>query len=155
MKPIVSAREFDLCTSMSDFVIWPTDDADSFVANSDLHAAFHALGLNIDPRKLYLQYFNETPIGSGETHIYWGASQECVLSVNFHREETEQLDLVAFSIRSDERSLQQVREYLLRFFNQASCQIAFQQLSFSTRLRSSLDAHSQPSLIESSSRSDT
>jgi hypothetical protein len=140
MNPIVLAREFDVCVSMNDFVSWPDGNDGEFVANVDLQGVIGALGIDLDIGDLYVRYFKNTQLGSGDVHVFRSPANESnIFVVDLYRELTEQLDLVAFSIRCDETCCQTVLKHLRQFFDRASCQVAFEQLGYSQRLRARLD----------------
>lgn len=142
---IVCANEFDICVSMSDLVSWTEDEHSP---NADLAAALRAAGIELDIAKLYDCYFESTPMGAGDVHVYSCAVNESLLVIDLYRDLTEQLDLITASLRIDKARLNLTLPPLRRFFDAAECQVLFSQSSHSQRLRSLLDESRYPLLVE-------
>lgn len=60
------------------------------------------------------------------------------------------MDIVSFAVGCDEICLPTVREKLRAFFDRASCQIRYEEASYSSRLRSMIDAQKYPVTVEDS-----
>lgn len=133
MPSIVYANEFDICISMADLVSWVEDEHSP---NSDLEAALSAAGIDLDIAKLYDDYFECTPIGAGDVHVYSSFENESFMVIDLYRDLTDQLDLITVSLKIDKPLTHLVLPLLRRFFDAAECQILFSQSTHSQRLRS-------------------
>ncbi|WP_092295553.1 hypothetical protein [Pseudomonas sp. NFIX28] len=147
MPPIICANEFDICVSMPDFVTWAEDE---HIPNADLAVALKAMGIALNITELYDTYFDDTPVGAGDVHIYPSAENESFLVMDLYRDLTDQLDIVSFSLRVDQSALYLALPHLRRFFDAAECQIAFRQSSHSQQLRSLIDGGRYPVLFDES-----
>ncbi|MEJ7137414.1 hypothetical protein [Amphibiibacter pelophylacis] len=148
---VILARDFCLAVSMSDFVTWLSDDDHNFVENARFKAALNALGLTVDLRALQVTYFERTPVGTGDVDVYQPSkNSKNVFALNLYRDLTDQMDIVSFGIGCDEHCLSVVRENLRAFFDTASCQIHYEQASYSYDFRSMIDTQRYPVLIEDS-----
>lgn len=138
---IVAGTEFDVCVSISDFVIYPDENSDNSISQPTLLAVFDELGLAVSPRDLYARYFANEQLGTGSVEIYKSQMHaETVVAFNLYRDKFEQLDLVSFSLACSTETLPLVAARLRAFFDGAEYQIALQQVSHSSRLRKMLDA---------------
>lgn len=144
MPPIVHANEFDICVSMSDLVSWREDE---HFPNADLEAALSAAGIELDIAKLYDFYFDCTPMGAGDVHVYSSAANGSAMAIDLYRELTEQLDLIVVCLKIDKVLLNVALPFLRRFFDAAECQVLFSQTSHSARLRSLTDESRYPLLV--------
>ncbi|UZE36883.1 hypothetical protein LOY69_10455 [Pseudomonas sp. B21-059] len=147
MTPIICANELDLCVSMSDFVTWVEDEC---IPNADLAAALKAMGVTLNITELYDTYFDDTPVGAGDVHIYPSAENKSFLVIDLYRELTDQLDIVTASLKIESELLTLVLPHLRRFFDAAECQVAFRQSSHSQQLRSLIEEGRYPVLIDES-----
>lgn len=145
--PIICANEFDICISMPDLVTW-TDDAQT--PNADLAAALELLGIEIDIADLCDDYFNETPVGTGDVHVYASDDNDSILVIDLYRDTTDQLDIISLSLKIDPPLLTLALLPLRRFFDAAECQVAFRQSSHSQQLRSLIDESRYPVLVDES-----
>lgn len=141
MTPIICANEFDICVSMPDFVTWAQDGP---VPNADLAAALNTLGIALDIGKLYTSYFDDTPVGAGDVHIYPGTESASLLVIDLYRDPTDQLDIVSISLKIEPRLLLLALPHLRGFFDAAECQVAFRQSSHSQQLRALIDETRYP-----------
>lgn len=147
MPSIVYDNEFDICVSMSDLVSWVGDEHSP---NADLEAALSAAGIELDIAKLYDHYFEDTPIGAGDVHVYSSAVSESLLVIDLYRDMTDQLDLITASLRIDKTQLNFSTPLLRLFFDAAECQVLFSQSTHSKRLHSLIDESRYPFLINES-----
>jgi len=137
----VTATEFDVCVSISDFVVYTDPNSGIFVPQPSLLTVFDELGLVVSPQDLYERYFANEKLGAGSVEIYRSAKHAgAVAAFDLYRDKFEQLDLVAFSVACGTEALPAVASNLRAFFDCASCQIALQQVNHSERLRKLLDA---------------
>lgn len=141
MPSIVYANEFDICVSMSDLVSWVEDEHSP---NSDLEAALSAAGIDLDIVKLYDDYFECTPIGAGDVHVYSSFANESFMVIDLYRDLTDQLDLITVSLKIGKPLTHLVLPLLRRFFDAADCQVLFSQSTHSQRLRSLTDESRYP-----------
>ncbi|MDC7818288.1 hypothetical protein [Pseudomonas sp. BLCC-B112] len=132
---------------MSDFVTWLEDEC---IPNPNLAAAFKAMGVTLNITELYDTYFDDTPVGAGDVHIYPSAENKSFLVIDLYRELTDQLDIVTASLKIEAELLTLVLPHLRRFFDAAECQVAFRQSSHSQQLRSLIDEGRYPVLIDES-----
>ncbi|WP_426108526.1 hypothetical protein [Pseudomonas sp. TWR1-1-4] len=141
MPSIVYANEFDICVSMPDLVSWGGDEHSP---NADLEAALSSAGIELDIAELYNHYFEDTPIGAGDVHVYSSAVSESLMVIDLYRDLTDQLDLVTVSLKIDKPLTHLVLPLLRRFFDAAECQVLFSQSTHSQRLRSLTDESRYP-----------
>lgn len=132
---------------MSDFVTWVEDEC---IPNADLAAALKAMGVTLNITELYDTYFDDTPVGAGDVHIYPSAENKSFLVIDLYRELTDQLDIVTASLKIESELLTLVLPHLRRFFDAAECQVAFRQSSHSQQLRSLIEEGRYPVLIDES-----
>ena len=145
------AREFNICVSMCDFVTTSNSDIDQYIANIHLVQALNELGVSVDVGRLHFQYFNEIEIGQGDVYLYTNVNQpENIFVIDMYRELTDQMDIVSFSIRCSVETYQKVITNLRLFFDTATLQGAFEQFSYSSRLRTLIDAKKYPYLVSES-----
>jgi len=147
MPSIVYANEFDICVSMSDLVSWVEDEHSP---DSDLEAALSAAGIEFDIAKLYDDYFEDTPIGAGDVHIYSSSVNESFMVIDLYRDLTDQLDFITVSLKIDKPLIHFVLPPLRRFFDAAECQVLFSQSTHSKRLHSLIDESRYPLPINES-----
>ncbi|EWS65090.1 hypothetical protein Y695_01659 [Hydrogenophaga sp. T4] len=147
----IPARDFCIAVSMSDFVTWFGDGDHNFVENAALKAALNALGVTVDLRALHVAYFERTPVGTGDVYVYQPSkNSKNVFALNLYRDLTDQMDIVSFGIGCDEHCLSVVREKLRAFFDTASCQVHYEEASYSSDFRSMIDTQRYPVIIEDS-----
>lgn len=143
--PAIPARDFCLAVSMSDFVTWFGSGDSDFAENAMLQAALNALGATVDLRTLYVAYFEQTPVGTGDVYVYQPSKDsKNVFALDLYRGLTDQMDIVSFAVGCDEDCHPVVREKLRAFFDGASCQVHYEEASYSSRLRSMIDAKTYP-----------
>ncbi|WP_047304861.1 hypothetical protein [Pseudomonas fluorescens] len=141
MTPIICANEFDICVSMPDFVTWAED---RHLPNADLAAALSTLGIALDINQLYTRYFDDTPVGTGDVHVYPSTGSQSLLVIDLYRDPTDQLDIVSVSLKIEPALLPLALPLLRGFFDAAECQVAFRQSSHSQQLRSLIDESRYP-----------
>ncbi|QXI26420.1 hypothetical protein [Pseudomonas vanderleydeniana] len=145
-RKIISAKEFDICVSMSDLVTWEGDDK---TPNVDLQAVFAALEIPVNIMELYESYFAHLYNGYGDVHVYHAQNNGgSILAIDLYRELTDQQDLTALSLRIESPAFDQVLAHLRSFFDSATRQVAFEQVSYSRRLREMLDESRYPRQVE-------
>ena len=148
---LIRAHDFCLVVSMTDFVTWPSDEGKELSENKELHSALNVLDIYIDLRTLHANYFERTPIGSGDVYVYHPNKDSTnIFAVDLYRGLTDQLDIVSFAVRCEERCLTVVRSKLRSFFDQASCQVHYEEASYSPRLRKMIDPKTYPVIIDES-----
>ncbi len=145
--PLIIANEFDICVSISDLVSWTEDE---HFPNPDLEAVLNAAGIEIDVAKMYDDYFEDTPVGAGDVHVYSSVLNESFLVIDLYRDLTEQLDVVTASLKIDKSLLNFALPSLRRFFDSAECQVTFAQSSHSRQLHSLIDESKYPLLVTES-----
>lgn len=147
----IPARDFYLAVSMSDFVTWFGDGDNDFAENALLQAALKALGVSVNLCALYVGYFERTPVGTGDVYVYQptkGAKN--VFALNLYRDLTDQMDIVSFGIGCDDDCLSTIRKALRAFFDGATCQVHYEEASYSSGLRRMLDVEAYPAAIDDS-----
>ncbi|NBF03974.1 hypothetical protein GV819_16900 [Pseudomonas sp. Fl5BN2] len=147
MSPIICANEFDICISMPDFVTWIEDE---HIPNADLAAALNVMGIMLNITELYDAYFDDTPVGAGDVHIYPSTENESFLVIDLYRDPTDQLDIVTASLKIEPAVLHLTLPHLRAFFDGAECQVALRQSSHSQQLRSLIDDSRYPALVDES-----
>ncbi len=151
MESIVSACEFSLCVSMCDLISWYGDTDHEFIANVELEQTLIAMGIHCNIKNLHSLYFESTEVGAGDIHVFRGSNSSTnVFVVNMYRELTDQLDLILIAIRCDPKIVASVLKHLRVFFDGASCQVSFNQSSYSKHLHLLLDESQYPKRIEES-----
>jgi hypothetical protein len=118
--------------------------------NSDLEAALSAVGIDLNIAKLYDDYFEDTPIGAGDVHVYSSTVNESFIVIDLYRDLTDQLDLITVSLKIDKPLIDLVLPPLRRLFDAAGCQVLFSQSTHSKRLRSLMDESRYPLPIDES-----
>lgn len=147
----IPARDFSLAVSMSDFVVWLGDGDNDFSENEALRAVLKGLGITVDLRVLHATYFHSTLVGSGNVYVYRSdKNSKNVFAIDLYRDLTDQMDIVSFAVGCDEHCLSVVRSNLRKFFDEASCQVHYEEASYSSRLRHMIDPTSYPVIIEES-----
>lgn len=147
VTPIICANEFDICVSMPDFVTWAEDE---HLPNADLAAALKCMGIALDIIELYTRYFDATPVGTGDVHIYPGTESASLLVIDLYRDPTDQLDIVSVSLKIEPAAMPLALPHLRGFFDAAECQVAFRQSSHSQQLRSLIDESRYPAPVDES-----
>ena len=149
METRLRALEFWGAVSMTDFVVYSGNLDDDFEINPHIKAVIEALGSTIDLRGLHRLYFDETPVGKGDVHAFHRPQgSRNVFVIDLYREPTDQLDIVSFAIRCDERLAPFVKSRLRSFFDAAEIQLAFEETHSSSRLNLMLDESRYPRLLE-------
>jgi len=143
---IIYAKEFDICVSMSDLVTW---EGEFKTPNADLQAVFTTLGIPADILELHESYFAHLYNGYGDVHVYHAENNgSSILAIDMYRELTDQIDLTLLSLRIESPEFDSVLAHLRSFFDSACCQVAFEQVSHSRRLRNMLDESRYPRRVE-------
>ena len=65
----VTATEFDVCVSISDFVVYTDPSSGIFVPQPSLLTVFDELGLTVGPKDLYERYFANEKLEIGRAHV--------------------------------------------------------------------------------------
>lgn len=141
----IIASEFRVAISMGDLVVWSGDHDDDFSPHPALVALLATLGVPVSIRDLYVLYFDRTPVGAGNVHVFRAASDGAnVFAIDMYRDSTDQLDIVALGVRCDELLAPIVKKYLRSLFDSASCQCLFEEANCSVAFRSMIDAANFP-----------
>lgn len=145
-KKIIYAKEFDICVSMSDLVTW---EGDQKTPSADLQAVFTILEIPVDILELHELYFAHPYSGYGDVHVYHAENNGgSIFAIDLYRELTDQQDLTGLFLRIEGPAFDQALAHLRSFFDSARRQVAFEQASYSRRLRERLDASRYPRLVE-------
>ncbi|NVZ50737.1 hypothetical protein HX792_10355 [Pseudomonas sp. B6002] len=145
-RKTIYAKEFDICVSMSDLVTWEGDQA---TPRADLQALFNILEIPVNIIELYELYFAHLYSGYGDVHVYHARNNGgSIFAINLYRELTDQQDLTGLYLRIESPAFDQALTHLRSFFDSARCQVAFEQVSHSTRLREKLDENRYPRRVE-------
>jgi hypothetical protein len=147
----IRAREFRLGVSMVDLVTWLGDGDNDIYENENLKIVLDTLGIAVDLRALYAAYFEKTSIGSGDVYAFRpNKESKNVFAVDMYRGLTDQMDIVSLAVGCEEQCLSIVRRELRSFFDSASCQVHYEEASYSAYLHSMLDQSTYPVIIEES-----
>ena len=142
----IYAKEFDICVSMSDLVTW---EGDQKTPSTDLQAVFTTLEIPVNILELHELYFAHLYNGYGDVHVYHAQNNGgSIFAIDLYRELTDQQDLTGLFLRIESPAFDQALVHLRSFFDNASCQVAFDQASYSRRLRETLDESRYPRLVE-------
>jgi hypothetical protein len=137
----IVASEFRVSISMSDLVVWSGDQDDNFSSHPALVALTATLGVSVDIGGLYALYFDTTPVGCGDVHVFSSSSADTnVFVIDMYRDSTDQLDIVAIGVRCEEVLAPIVKRDLRSLFDSASCQVCFEEANYSVAFRSMIDA---------------
>lgn len=135
---------FSLFVSLSDFVIYFGEGDDDFLAHPLLDAVTRTIGLRIDIRKLYDDYFCGDEDVLGHTHVFHGLSREKDIFVLDLRPGDDQLDIVHLAVICSPATRDAVRYQLRSFFDAASCPISYHESHGTGYTRNLLDANQYP-----------
>lgn len=148
---LISVQDFYITVSMADLVTWFGEDEESFSGNEFLQISLQSLGLNVDLKMLYLRYFDEISVGTGDVYIYAPAKHGKVFfALNLYRGLTDQMDVISLGFCCTKDDVKIVRESLRSFFDMASCQVHYEESSYSVGLRNMIDANMYPLIIDES-----
>ncbi|WP_313347635.1 hypothetical protein [Stenotrophomonas sp.] len=137
---------FCLCVSMTDLVLYFGEGDDDYVAHPSLDAVIATLGLQIDVRRLYDDYFSGVPTFVGHTHVFHGVSTRSnIFALDLFRD-NDQLDLIQLVVVCSEHRSEAVRFHIRAFFDAAHYAIAYEESPGSTRSSNVLDARQYPKL---------
>lgn len=141
MYTLVAAREFELCVSMSDLAAPGWVDAESCRMHPALHDVLSVMGGQHNLMALFQAYFADVQrAGHGDVHVFeMSGFPESVLVLDVYSDPTDQLDLIQIYLRCLPRDMERVSDLLMRFFSNATCQVAFRRVSWSTCLREAVD----------------
>jgi hypothetical protein len=141
----IVASEFRVAISMSDLVVWSGEDDDDFSPHPALVSLLATLGFSFSIRDLYVLYFDRTPVGSGDVHVFRTKSADTnVFAIDMYRDSTDQLDIIALGVRCEELMTPVVKRDLRSLFDSASCQCRFEEANCSVAFRSMIDATKFP-----------
>lgn len=73
-----------------------------------------------------------------------------VFAVYLYRDPTDQMDIVTLAVGCEAYGLPIVRTQLRAFFDAASCQVHYEEASYSARLRRMTDPRTYPVIMEDS-----
>jgi hypothetical protein len=152
MDTQVVAREFELCVSMSDLAAPGWVDVESCRLHPALRDVLSVMGGQRDLMALFHAYFDDVQrAGRGDVHVFeMSGFPESVVVLDLYSDPTDQLDLIQIYLRCLPRDIERVSELLMRFFSNATCQVAFRRVSWSTRLREAIDRSRFPRNISGS-----
>ena len=139
------ANEFRIVVSMSDLVVWSGDQDDKFSPHPALDAITTSLGISVDIKGLHALYFEATPIGTGDVHVFSSTSVPTnVFAIDIYRDLTDQLDVIAIGVRCDETAGSIVKASLRCLFDSASYQVCYEEANVLVAFRSMIDASKFP-----------
>lgn len=148
MSATLISRQFRLALPLSDFYCWPADDADPVL----LREWREVIGLlYLDETRiadLYDLYFDQTPVGQGDVYVFLGNDQpESLLAFDLYRDPTDQLDIVTVGVCVPADAVTQIKSLLRSAFDQASCQIIYEEGNFLQRVQQMIDPSGYPKNI--------
>jgi hypothetical protein len=149
----IPANEFEICVSIADLVVWPSDASAPQAQHPMLDAIFHALNADIDLLPITRAYFEaDSRAGRGDVHVYdFENDPSTVVALDTFNDPTDQLDLVTLYIRCNSSQRATVSELVQRFFSVASVQVHAAQRSVSSALREAIDSRRFPRLVANGS----
>ncbi|MGH8036871.1 MAG: hypothetical protein ACREPD_03935 [Stenotrophomonas sp.] len=137
---------FCLCVSMTDLVLYVGEGDDDYVAHPSLDAVIATLGLQIDVRRLYDDYFSGVPTFVGHTHVFHSVpTRSNIFALDLFRD-NDQLDLIQLVVVCSEHRSEAVRFHIRAFFDAAHYAIAYEESPGSVRSNNVLDARQYPKL---------
>jgi hypothetical protein len=147
----IKARDFCLAVSVTDLLTWEGSGDGDPSENEALKTVLKALGITVELRAVYADYFDQTTVGSGDVHVYRPTKDsKNVFAVDLYRDSFDQMDLVTLAVGCDAHCLPVVRSQLRAFFDAASCQVHYEEASYSARLRRMIDPKTYPVTMEDS-----
>ena len=150
-ETLIQARDFCLAVSITDLLAWRGDGDSAPSEHKALKNVLNALGVPVDLRALYAAYVDQTTVGSGDVQVYRPTKDsKNVFAVDLYRDSSDQMDLVTLAVGCDAHCLPVVRSQLRAFFDAASCQVHYEEASFSARLRRMIDPKTYPVTMEDS-----
>ena len=130
---------------MSDLVVWSGDQDDNFSSHPALDAVATSLGVSVDIRGLHVLYFEATPIGTGDVHVFSRTSNPTnVFAIDMYRDLTDQLDVIAIGVRCEETARTIVKTSLRSLFDGASYQVCYEEANVLVEFRSMIAASNFP-----------
>ncbi|WP_152554983.1 hypothetical protein [Serratia sp. DD3] len=113
---------------MTDWTCCP-DEYGPFCPNTDLKAALEAMHINLNICNLNDYYFDDITVGTGDILVFKSSQlTNTYFIADLYREITDQLDIVAFYVSSPHQEVfEQAKPYLRHFFDNAKCQIAYEE----------------------------
>lgn len=139
------SMQFRLALSLTDLYYWPEDGADPAL----LPEWREIIGLlRLDESRiatLYDLYFDRTPTGQGDVYAFVSSHQpESLLVFDLYRDLTDQLDIVTVGVCAPADAVLQVKPLLRSAFDQASCQILYEEGNILQRVQQMIDPRSYP-----------
>lgn len=128
MPAMLISRQFRLVLSLSDLYCWPEDGDDPVL----LREWKEIIGLlRLDESRiaaLYDLYFDQTPAGQGDVHVFLNNDQsDGLLAFDLYRDLMDQLDIITVGICVPADVAAQIKSLLRSAFDQASCQILYEE----------------------------
>lgn len=147
----IQAHDFCLAVSVPDLLTWHGDGESEPSENEVLKTVLKALGVTLDLRTLHAAYFEQTAVGRGDVYVYRSTrDSKNVFAVDLYRDLSDQMDLVTLAVGCEAHCLPIVRSQLRAFFDAASCQVHYEEASYSARLRRMIDPRTYPAILEDS-----
>lgn len=132
MTAQIPTTAFTICVSITDWTCCP-DEYGPFLPNANLKTALEAMHINLNLCGLCDYYFDEIAVGTGDILVFTSSRfTETYFIADLYREMTDQLDIVTFYVSCPHQEVfEQVKPYLRSFFDQASCQISYEESNIS------------------------
>ncbi|MDU4253103.1 hypothetical protein [Pseudomonas sp.] len=148
MDSLVRVKQFRLVISMPDLYQWADDDAEP-VLLGEWREIIGLLRLNESRiAALYDLYFDQTPVGQGNVYVFLGNDQpESLLAFDLYREPTDQLDIVTVGVCVPADAVAQIKPLLRSAFDQASCQILYEEGNILQGVQQLIDPSGYPKSI--------
>ncbi len=134
---------------MPDLVSWIGEEEDTCIANPDLSEALKLLGIQVDLVDLYERFFSDIPVGKGDVYLFQSSATEVnEFAIDLYRGMTDQMDVVKIGIRCKVELIPDISHSIRSFFDSASCQVHFEQASFSKYFNEMIDGERYPKTIK-------
>lgn len=145
MESLVRVKQFRLVISMPDLCHWADDDAEP-VLLSEWRKIIGLLRLDESRiAALYDLYFDRTPTGHGDVYAFLSSHQpESLLAFDLYKDPTDQLDIVTVGVCAPSDAAAQVKPLLRSAFDQASCQILYEEGNILQRVQQMIDPRGYP-----------
>lgn len=146
----IESRQFHLVVSMADLFEWSDDDIPHLL--NDWVQIIDLLGFDVNEiTALYDLYFDMTPIGEGNVHVFISDDQpENTMAFDLYRGQTDQLDIIEIVIRASSVRVSQAKSLLRHAFDLASCQIQYEEGDFLHAFNQITHVEGYPKMIKES-----
>ncbi|MCP3923361.1 MAG: hypothetical protein GY714_12325 [Desulfobacterales bacterium] len=147
---LINVKNFYMAVSMSDLVSWSVVDEEECIENPELRSVIELLGIELSLTELYNTFFDEA-VGTGDVFLFQpDTNSSNLFAIDLYHGMSDQMNIVNLGISCEEKLLFSVRTGLRAFFESASCQVRYEEASYSVSLHQMLDARNYPKSIKES-----